>query len=152
MKKNVILLDLILSGVFARAQQLQNTYWQSYTPSGSPFNCYHFTGDSLHYSFNCISYNPKSLYIENGNTFTIWDFSGACSPSYIGHYTFSIQNDTLDFTLINDDCPQGRGTVLGTYIFVRLYPTGIEDINSDAVGLYPNPSPNGIFNLHSGGF
>jgi hypothetical protein len=28
----------------------------------------------------------------------------------------------------------------------------MEGISSDAVGLYPNPSPNGIFNFRSDGF
>jgi hypothetical protein len=153
MKRKLVILVVVLCTIFAaHSQQLQNTYWQSYTPTGSPFNCYHFISDSLHYSYDCINYNPKSLYIESGNIFTIWDFLGACTQSSIGHYTFSIQNDTLDFTLISDDCLQGRSTVLGTYIFVRMYPTGIENISSDAVELYPNPSPNGIFNLRSGGF
>jgi hypothetical protein len=155
MKKNVIILALILSAVFARGQQLQNTYWTVYNPSGSFFQYFYFGIDSLSFSYDNINYTWRSFFTESGNQFVIHDNNGPgqCTPQDTGWYTFTIQNDTLDFTLITDQCAfSGRATVLGTYIFVRLYPTGIENISSDAVEIYPNPSMNGIFNLHSDGF
>ena len=155
MKKNLIILALILSTVFARGQQLQNTYWTVYNPSGSFFQYFHFGIHSLSFSYDNINYIWRSFFTESGNQFVIHDNNGPgqCSPQDTGWYTFTILNDTLDFTLITDQCAfSGRATVLGTYIFVRLYPTGIENISSDAVELYPNPSMNGIFNLHSDGF
>lgn len=156
MKKNLLTVAFVLSSILSvHAQQLQNTYWTVYNPSGSFFQYFHFGIDSLSFSYDNVNYTWRSFYTENGNQFIIDDNNGPgqCNPGDTGWYTFIIQNDTLDFTLITDECAfSGRATILGTYIFVRLYPTGIENISSDDVGLYPNPSTNGIFNLHADGF
>jgi hypothetical protein len=151
MKKILIICILILTAIIsAPAQQLQNTYWTVYNPSGSFFQYFYFGFDTLFFSYNNVSYTHRSIFVENGNLLTLNDpaaWPGQCVENDTGKYSFFIQNDTLDFTLISDPCSGGRDIVMGTYIFVRLYPTGIEDVSSDAVQLYPNPSPNGIFNL-----
>lgn len=78
---------------------------------------------------------------------------GQCNWSDTGKYIFTIQNDTLDFTLVSDPCiSSGRPVVMDTYIFVRLTTTGIESVSPDLMLLSPNPSPNGIFNLSHASF
>jgi len=153
MKKYIITLSLLLTALLpSRAQQLQNTYWNVYRPDGSFFEYFHFGVDTLFFSADNVTYTHRSIYTENGNSFSLYDPSswpGQCSQS-TGQYTFTISNDTLDFTLIYDDCPGGRGTVLDTYIFVRFSPTGIETLTKNsALYIYPNPSLNGIFNVYA---
>ena len=149
MKKNLITLALVLMAMIpARAQQLQNTYWTIYTPTNVLAGYFYFCCDTLSESPDNITYTQVTTYVENGNLFTIIDLPGSpggCPITDSGRYTFSILSDTLYFILISDPCA-GRSYVLLNYHFVRLL-TGIENVSFNSDQLYPNPSPDGIFNL-----
>lgn len=157
MKKNLLtLVMLLLLTMAVRSQQLQNTYWRVYNPSGTFFQYFHFGVDTLFFSADNITYINRSIFSETGNLFTMNDPSnwpGQCNTFDTGRYTFTIQNDTLDFTLVSDPCTwSGRPVVMDTYIFVRLTTTGIECVSPGLIFLSPNPSANGIFNLKPGRF
>ena len=105
MKKLFTLLYLLFIGINGYSQQLQNTQW-TVTDTTDVFYIYFKFGiDTLSYSYDDISYTNIATYQESGNNFTMIDLPSGPCPSDTGKYTFFILNDTLNFTLVNDDCP-----------------------------------------------
>src|SRR5436853_3138312 len=149
MKKKSALIVIISAMSFLNifAQSLPNTTWTVYNTSGTLFAYFHFGTDTVFRSFNNVTYTPTSIYTENGNSFTIVDVPPTSCSTYIGTYTFTIQNDTLNFTLISDQCATGRSAVIADYYWVNL-PTGISLLNTPAnITIFPNPITNGIVHL-----
>ncbi|MEP7170112.1 MAG: hypothetical protein ABI855_12135, partial [Bacteroidota bacterium] len=148
MKKLLLSLSLIFTLWSAtNAQTLYYTTWSVYSPTNVFYSYFHFGSDTLSVSFDNVTYYPISNFLESGNTFTVFDLNGTtCPVTDTGHYTFTITNDTLRFTLVSDPCLP-RSSVLSTYYGV-MFSTGIETENpSSVLLLFPNPSANGIFNL-----
>ena len=145
MKK--ILLTIVLAGLFfsGRSQQLQNTYWHSFSSAGVPFLYWHFEQDTLKYSSTNVSFTSVSVFTNVGNNFVIRDVVGNCL-SDTGRYTYTIVNDTLRFFVVEDSCAS-RAAVFFSYYFVSI-PTGIDNAGAfKSIQVYPNPSTDGIFNL-----
>lgn len=128
---------------------LHNTYWDVYSPSNLLTYKFHFATDTGFISSNLSTYYPLTIFYENGNEVTFNDINGAplaCPPADTGRYTFTIQNDTLLYTVVSETCT-GRIPILTLYHWVQNT-TGIEIQNAQlAIQLFPNPSSAGIFNL-----
>jgi Secretion system C-terminal sorting domain len=142
-----LLVIILCSSAFS--QSLKNTTWCVYNPSNVLTYKVHFATDTGFISSNLSTYYPLTIFYENGNQVTFNDINGAplaCPSADTGRYTFTIQNDTLLFTLLSETCT-GRIPVLTLYHWVRNT-TGIETQNTTpAIQLFPNPSSDGIFNL-----
>ena len=146
MKKKITLLTLIIAvcGFIAPAQTIQNTTWSVYNASGSFFGYFRFHNDTLSYSDDNTTYTNVSTYQLNGNIFTLVDLPPATCPVYdTGRYTYLIKNDTLRFTLINDPCAVRVAEL--TTIYCRRFQTGVQNINSIPVTIYPNPAGDELF-------
>jgi len=144
----VFLFSIIVSQ--ASAQQLANTYWASYDQANQ-FNLFwHFDNNTLSFSADSIFYQPVSSFFENGNSFTIVDLNSAtCSVTDTGHYSFSILNDTLRFSLVSDNC-SSRFSYMISYYFVNLH-TGIDDdAPGQPIAVFPNPF-NNVLNVSGNG-
>jgi hypothetical protein len=142
MKKKITLMMIIISinSLSISSQTLSNTTWELYETSNTFYLYFHFGTDTLSYSNDDINYTNVSTFQEDGNNFSIIDLfsANACPVSDTGTYNFSIQNDTLKFTPINDPC-DSRLEVLSTYHWVRLL-TGIKSTNLLlTIEIYPNP-------------
>ena len=129
---------------------LHNTFWNVYDLSNVLTYKFHYGADIGYMSTNLSTYYPLSNFFENGNEFTLYDIAGAfmaCPTADTGHYTFAIQNDTLLFTVVTDPCAPRVG-VLTTYHWVRNITSNVEGQElSKSVLIFPNPSPDGVFNL-----
>jgi hypothetical protein len=152
--KKFLLIALLSGSLYTSAysQTLYNTTWSVYDPTDVFFSYFKFTFDTLLFSPDNIVYTAVSNFTVSGNTFNIYDLSPltGCSVTDTGHYTFTITNDTLRFTLISDLCTT-RSSVLSIYYGV-LFATGIQVHDASMpVNVFPNPSPSGIFNLITGG-
>lgn len=141
MKKKISLLTFILAlmGLNGFSQTLSNTIWQVYDLSNTLYVYFHFGTDTLSFSLDNTSYSGVSIIDVNGSSLTIVDLPGApCQTTDTGTYTFMIQNDTLNFTLVSDVCV-ARINTLTNFHWVRL-PTGVRNINDlPEAKLYPNP-------------
>lgn len=149
MKK--IILSLFIAATIcsaSKSQTLYNTTWTMYDPSDMFSAYFHFGTDTLSFSPDNISYTPISHFLVSGNNFTIVDLVGlACPLTDTGHYTFTIINDTLRFTLLSDPCA-ARASVLGGGYYGVAFMTGIETSTvTPSISVSPNPSPGGIFNV-----
>jgi len=120
--------------------QLSNSTWRSYY--SSPVN------DSLTHTFSTnqlvnegytVGHLNDSEFWESGGLFYIVHQSGPlnCPVADTGVYSYSIVNDTLNYTLVSDDC-LGRTILLPGGPYVRVTPNSISEhsINND---IYPNP-------------
>ncbi len=126
------------------AQSLPNTTWTVYHTPSTVFAYFKFGNDTVFRSFDNITYTHISEYWENGSNFTIFDIPPTTCSADTGKYTFSIQNDTLNFTLISDQCATGRGSVIANYYWVNLLTSGISLLNQsdNIINIYPNPFTN----------
>jgi hypothetical protein len=150
MKKKItlILVIIALNNISAFAQILTKTWAVYNSSSGALFKYFHFEDDTLSFSVNNITFTQSATYQENGNNFTIVDLGASACPGVQGNYTFSIQNDTLDFTLVSDTCSSTRKTVIADFYWVSLT-TGIPSLNqSTKINIFPNPITNGIVHLN----
>jgi hypothetical protein len=145
MKKLLLSILIIFGCIDANPQSLRNTNWSCYDLSDNFFRYYDFGTDTVFFSTSTTPVTAFAIYSESGNDFMIDALSGNCVGT-TGSYTFSIVNDTLRFTVVNDAC-SSRLNVWGSYYFVRLI-TGIDEMSSmKDILVYPNPSSNGKFNL-----
>jgi len=149
MKKYLLVFVMILSlTTTTHSQTLQNTYWRTYNyATNMPTDYLFFAQDTFWASMDNINYDSLSVYTTNGNIFTIVDVvSGLCPVTDTGIYNFSISADTLRFNVIHDTC-LGRENYFHDHYYLSL-PTFSEELNYVSMpDVYPNPSPNGIFNL-----
>ncbi len=123
------------------AQNLQNTSWtmHSHKPNGDGVSWpVTFAVDTIHYTTpngNII----HALYEINScgvfSTTDIWPLT--CTV--IGTYNFIIENDTLDFTTIEDEC-EPREYNMSTSIFVRNTLSLPENSSLTNLMMYPNPA------------
>ncbi|MCX6291198.1 MAG: T9SS type A sorting domain-containing protein [Bacteroidetes bacterium] len=149
MKKNLLVIIFIAFSFFAKAQPLQNTTWALYNSANTFLSYFVFGSDTIYFGTSLSSLSPLSIYWGTGNNFNIADLGGSCSPTDTGRYTYSIQNDTMRFTLISDPCANRASTLTTSYMVGII--TGIRDQQAfSSVELFPNPSVNGIFNIRSG--
>jgi Secretion system C-terminal sorting domain len=143
-------IDALLNFHWVRAETLlHNTFWDIYSPSNVLTYRFHYGTDIGYISSDLTTYYPLTNFFENGNEVMFNDINGAplaCPPADTGRYTFTIQNDTLLYTVLSETCT-GRIPVLTVYHWVQNT-TGIETQNAQqAIQLFPNPSADGIFNL-----
>ncbi len=139
--KSSFLLALLFPSHETTAQTLANTKWKVYN-NGNFFYYFRFHNDTISYSSNNIAYTSVSTYTQVANSFTVVDIgsSAACPPGTQGRYTFTIQNDTLKWTLINDPCAM-RSPVFTTYDWFDIYMSLNEwDKNKHSILVYPNPA------------
>lgn len=142
-RKITLLFLLFTCASSIHAQQLSNTYWKAYDLSGNFSLYWRFAGGIVGFSADNTIYESVSPYSENGNTFSIHDLdTNNCPLADTGHYTFSIQNDTMVFTLIGDNCSDRMQYLVGSY-FVNLH-TGIGELDAAAFHVYPNPFDEGL--------
>ncbi|MEO8149590.1 MAG: T9SS type A sorting domain-containing protein [Bacteroidia bacterium] len=123
-----------------RAQLLlSNTYWIDYDSSNVFSFYWHFDNNTLSGCIDGITYSPTSGYIEYGSSFLIVDIApSTCSATDTGHYTFSIQNDTLRFTIAADACTPRSGYLSSHYFVAQI--TGLESEHSfSTLQVHPNP-------------
>jgi hypothetical protein len=144
MKKKITLfiVTIVLSFLEVYAQPLQNTTWKAYEPNGIFFNFFHFGADTL----SVGSYGNVATFQVSGNNISLVDLpiSGGCPLTDTGRYTYLIHNDTLKFTLVNDQC-SSRVSTMTTFYFIRFI-TSVHNINVfDAIKVYPNPASDEIF-------
>jgi hypothetical protein len=134
----LLILACTISGM---AQQLAGTSWDLYPPgSQSKIGEFQFTTDSIIiYDPSTGSSNVLASYTQNGSDFYITDKLANPCGSDVGHYTFTILNDTLDFTTVNDNCT-AREAVLANYTFARTSVGISENYLDKHVVLYPNPA------------
>jgi hypothetical protein len=145
MKKILLLLLITFASLFSKAQPLQNTTWACYNPSNAFFRYFYFGTDTLSNGATLTTLSGFSIFSVSGDTVFFNDFAGSCVSS-TGVYTYTIQNDTLHFNVVNDPC-SGRLSVLVNYHFIGIL-TGIQGVNSTQhVEVFPNPSSEGIFYL-----
>ena len=146
MKKELLLIALfvVVTVVNVFCQSLINTTWSVYKDSATFFMYFRFGTNTLYDSDDNISYYPISTFLENGSNLSIIDIPPTLCPGITGQYTFTIANDTLKFTLINDLC-YGRPIVFCNYHWINIV-TGIQHINIlTGIQIYPNPADNEIF-------
>jgi hypothetical protein len=127
MKKYIFILIIVLYGLSGYSQTLSNSTWEVYDNTNTFFAYFQFTSDTLSFSSDNINYTNVSTFQESGAYFTIIDLlsANACSVTDIREYTFLIQSDTLEFTLISDLCAT-RPITLSSYYWVNLT-TGIQE-------------------------
>jgi hypothetical protein len=116
-----------------------------YDISNSLIGYFRFNVDTASNSLDNINYSNVSTYFESGINFTIVDLPGSGSTCFdTGHYTFSIQSDTLNFTLVNDPCiANQRPLVLVDFHWVRLSTDITESpLLQNRFTVYPNPFNN----------
>ncbi len=145
MKKKITLILIIISmnclNIFA--QILPNTTWTVYDNSNTIFAYFQFGNNKVLRSFDNITYTQTSKYWESGSNFTIFDIPPTSCASDTGKYTFTMQHDTLNFTLISDQCSTGRSSVIANYNWVHLLNSGISLLNPTMnTSIYPNPFTN----------
>jgi len=136
MKKIILAGMVALFCTFTKAQ-LTNTNWLAYDSTNTAGLYWSFGTDTMKFSLNDTNYYLSSTYYVNGFTFYIIDQNGACGPD-TGTYTFFIQNDTLTFTLINDQCTDRVEYLTSTYFVNNT--TGIINNNPLLFSLSPNPT------------
>lgn len=141
MKSKVILLFgiVFLHALVSFSQPLKNSTWTIYDNTSAFFYYFHFGTDTIFYSGNGDVWGALAKYQVNNNNYAMIDLLGKPCPNDTGKYTFSIQNDTLNFTLISDDCPT-RPNTFASYHWVRIL-TGIQELSSASpVKMFPNPT------------
>ncbi len=143
MKNNLLVIILLIFSQTVNAQILQNTIWEVYNSDGTFHSYYKYKSDTLYISSDNVNYSILSTFEINGNNFTIIDFMNPppCLTE-IGSYTFELNNDTLDFTLINDDCTSRatrHTTNIWTNQIICTTTDQIEPIENKQITTYPNP-------------
>jgi hypothetical protein len=141
MKKLFALFVILVNSSLLFGQSLYNTTWAVYRPDTSLASYCHLGNDTLSFSFDKTTYENSSTFTVSGNNFSIRTYTNSSCGSSIGQYTFSIQNDTLDFGVINDVCSLRKG-VIADFYWVRLHlPTRIPEIEKESsIVMYPNPT------------
>jgi hypothetical protein len=141
MKKRTILLTILVAlGSFRSfSQSLINTTWTVYDASYNFFLYFHFSTNTVSYSSDNISYTNVSTFQTSANSFTIVDLPTATCPGDTGRYTFLIQTNSLQFTLVNEACSSRQNTFVNFH-WVRLIAGLKEKSLSGSSALYPNPT------------
>lgn len=139
-----ILLCSLSSGIFS--QSLDDTQWKVQSPGGA-FTIYvNFSMDTVRRSNDGIIFSPVGTYEENIDTLTVMDIDPALCGTDEGIYTFDISNDTLSFSLVNDNC-MDRSVIFITGIWTNNpSTTNIEALETIySIKAYPNPVSNILF-------
>ncbi len=97
---------------------------------------------------------PFSIYTENMDTFRINDLESADGcfgkiGDVWGTYLFNIENDTLSFELIEDECDARSSTLVEATIIKSVINSNININILNDITLFPNPITNGILNVKS---
>lgn len=124
-------------------QTLKGTLW-----TGS-LNSLNFTlefglNDTVYFATPVDPFQPIAIYSESGNQVKINDFPGVsqCNPGDTGTYSFTIQNNILDLTVISDVC-SSRSGILDGAIWTRAF-INLPEIQSD-IKVFPNPFSDRIY-------
>ena len=103
-----------------------------------------FENDSIYFKSPPIQgfeeFVAVSLYSIAGDTLNWSDLEGSnqCDPNIIGQYFFHVNDDTLTFSLIDDQC-DFRLEVLTELILKREISTGNKTVFDENFTIYPNP-------------
>jgi hypothetical protein len=139
MKKYILTLAIAICSLTTFSQTLSNSTWTVNDNSSAFFSYFRFNSGTLSFSSDNVNFTDVSTYQVNGNNFTVVDIPSGPCPNVIGTYTYSIQNDTLKFALIEDTC-FGRAPIFISYHWVNPV-TGIEDFTElSLASIYPNPA------------
>lgn len=145
-----MILAVVFSTSGAFTQPIENTTWKAFWPSGEFFMYYRIGTDTIYISPDNLTYTAFSTSQIAGDEILINDLPGGdCPVSDTGTYTWSIQNDTLRFTLVSDLCAV-RVSALTTFTFVRLVTGMPEDQSLLTLRLYPNPVRDRVFLVPQG--
>lgn len=147
--KNIITLLFLSFSSLIYSQSLENTKWDVY-----------FFGEEesdLGVEFGVDTFylvDPEpfafSIYTENMDTFRIKDLSeNGCIGDVWGTYLFNIENDTLSFELIEDECDTRSSTLVESTIVKTGTNSNININILNDVSLFPNPITNEILNIKS---
>ena len=126
------------------ANVLENTcWWAADSASTATVELEFLPGNLYTYKSNQIPYDTIGNYSIFNDTITFEDFTGACSGD-VGVYTFQVQNNTLDFDLVNDNC-LGRVAQADGLLWTNCAVVGVDEKELNySIVVYPNPS-NGSF-------
>lgn len=138
MKRLFSIFLFALIGVNGLAQQLQNTDWTVTDTTDTFYIYFSFSSNTLSYSYDGISFTDIATFVENGNNYTMIDLASGPCPSDTGKYTFMIQNDSLFFTMLEDDCPT-RPMIFEDYNWF-IPQAGLDDLTNLGVNVFPSPS------------
>ena len=150
--KNIVTLLFLSFSTLTYSQSLENTEWVVYFDGFDELNFY-FSADTFYLS-EAGQLTPFSIYTENSDTFNIQDLEFATGCFEVadvwGTYLFMIQNDTLSFELIEDECEQRVKAFTISGVFVRAVDTSIDVLDVfNEVNLFPNPLSDGILHIQS---
>ena len=151
--KTILTLLLLSFSSFTYSQSLENTEWEVYIEGYYQLN-FSFSADTFYLSEEGYLI-PFSIYTENSDTFNIQDleYADGCFDEVgdvWGTYLFKIENDTLSFELIADECETRAETLVILGVFVRAVDTSTDDLNVfNQVTLFPNPLSDGVLNIQS---
>lgn len=137
MNKIVLFFFLLCSPILSQSQDLENTCWEA-TIDGDTVVIL-LTEDIFTVVFEGDTV-PISSFMTSGDTLRMIDIDieeSECDST--GTYSFTIMNNELDFTLIDDQC-DSRAEFMGGLIFYSCGTlTSNKNISEDAVKIYPNP-------------
>ena len=124
---------------------LENTCWfAADSATTATVELEFFPGNLYTYKSNSIPYDTNGTYSISNDTIVFEDFKGNCVGD-IGTYTFQIQNNSLDFTLINDNC-LGRATQAGGLLWTNCAVVGLDEEGFKySIVAYPNPTRDEIY-------
>lgn len=124
MKQLLLLCSLVFSfcSVSVAAQSLDRTSWITYDHMfGTGSKYFRFHSDTSYYSLDKgTSYVAFATYHTNGNKYWTLGLPGTKCDADTGFYEFAIQNDTLVFTLVSDNCEFTRSEVHTVFVWVRM--------------------------------
>ena len=124
-----------------KAQTLQGTAWEGVRSGGGVAKIWFNANDTLYLTEPGGTSQPIGTYQVNIDSLFIQDAPGSplCSDT-TGEYLFTIQDDTLNLILLDDQC-DARADDLATLIWYRraIFSTSESEVG---IGIYPNPFTN----------
>ena len=104
-KTTTLIIFVALFSHLTQAQTFENTCWTATSTAFGITVKLHFYPGNIYAYENDNGYPLDTIgnYYESNDTIRIMDFKGDCNGD-TGVYTFQIQNNVLDFTVVSDTC------------------------------------------------
>ncbi|MFT6970693.1 MAG: hypothetical protein ACJAXX_001259 [Roseivirga sp.] len=149
MIKTTLTCLLVWLSVCLVAQPLEDTIWKVFDSNGDFFSFYTFESSIIYSSQDNIDYSGFAYYYIISESVLAWEKDPSnCPPVNPAGYDYLIENDTLSFSVIEDDC-DARAAELPTLVCVNyaiLSSTNLATSTED-IKIYPNPTTD-IVNIH----